>query len=78
MDVSYVHTTPVKLNDIAKKHGQIIYVTDDTSPENSGIYVDFLDTITNIVERHRLTTLPSLSLQVDITDGHLKYQYSVT
>lgn len=78
MDISYIHTTPTNLNGITKKHGQIIYVTDDVSPENSGIYVDFLDTTTDTVVRHRLTTLPSLSLQVDITDGHLKYQYNVT
>ena len=77
MDLSFVHTTNAKLNSVTKKHGQIIFVTDEVA-ENNSILADFLDTTTNVVERHLLTTLPSLSMNVDLTNGHLMYQYSMS
>ena len=76
MDLSFVHTTTAKLNTVQKTHGQVIFVTDD-SPENNAILADFLDTTSNQVERHLLTTLPNLTLNVDLTNGHLMYQYSM-
>lgn len=74
MDVSYIHTTQAKLNTVPKANGQIVIVT-DASPENNRIYVDFLDTTTNTVVRHLLTTQNSLSMEVNLSNGHLMYQY---
>lgn len=76
MDVSYVNTTKAKLSTVPLKHGQVIFVLDPVSHENS-IHADFLNTDRNIVERHLLTTLPNLTLSVDLSNGHLMYQYSV-
>ena len=54
MDIKYINSTKDKLSLIPKVQGQIIYITDALESDNE-IYVDFLDSTSQTVERYGMT-----------------------